>query len=71
MSSERELMSQMDYLCLELYVARENEYEFMQMHIKRKMAWVARELVQVRDVEAARRTRNRSPQAAELLTTGG
>jgi hypothetical protein len=52
MSRERELRYKLDYLCLELDVARENDYEEMQKHIKRKMACVAHELVQARDVES-------------------
>ena len=51
MSRERELMYKLDFLCLELEVAYENDYEFMQKRIKREMAWVARELVEARDFE--------------------
>jgi hypothetical protein len=49
MSRERELMHKLDFLCLELDIACENDYEFMQKHIKRQMAWLARELVEARD----------------------
>ena len=64
MSRERELMDMLDFLCLELDVARENDYEFMQKHIKRQMAWIARELVEVRDFEAY-------PSNAEYKPTNG
>jgi len=48
---KHKLLDKLDFLRLELDIARENDYEFVQKHIKREMALVARELVEARDFE--------------------
>jgi hypothetical protein len=49
MSHQHKLLDKLDFLRLELDIACENNYEFMQKYIKREMAWVERELVEARE----------------------
>jgi hypothetical protein len=47
LTHQHRLRDKLDLLRLELDIACENDYEFVQKRIKREMAWVARELVKV------------------------
>ena len=49
MSRQASLLDKLDFLRMQLDIARENEYEFMQKRIEREMALVSRELVEGRE----------------------
>jgi hypothetical protein len=47
-SHQDRLLDKLDFLRLELDIAREKDFEFMQKHIKRQITRVERELVDTR-----------------------
>ena len=51
MKHKRELLDRLDLLRLELEVARENDYDFMQGRIEHEIDRIQRELVEVIDIE--------------------
>jgi hypothetical protein len=51
MKHKRELLDRLDFLRLELEVARENDYDFMQGRIEHEIDRIQRELVEGIDVE--------------------